>query len=291
MEQGNDDGITFDTVLRGYDRRQVDERLSFLRAELAAAEDGLHASQQRISSLEGDLEQARTKLTQRSDTDMENSFGIRVERILRLAEAEAKQVRSRADHEAAELLKQATADADERRQQAEQELATRIQRAEQDVSEREAAVSQREQQVEADASAVRQEAEELRTTARSEVEALREEARVDVEQLRSDAQTEADRVSAGAKAEAEKLIADADTAVSEREQAGERELERLTALHDEVGGRLEAAWKLLESHFVHQLGAAPAREAQTGEYSKPDEAADAPAVDANGNVTSRGSSG
>jgi cell division septum initiation protein DivIVA len=283
VEQGNENGIMFDTVLRGYDRRQVDERLSFLRAELAAAEDGLRTSQQRSSSLEGELEQARTKLTQRSDTDMENSFGFRVERILRLAEAEAKQVRTRADNEATELMKQAAADAEERRQQVEQELETRIELAERDVGEREAAVSQRERQVEADAAAFRREADQLRATARSEVEAMRKEARIEVEELRSNARTEADRMLAVAKAEAEKQIADADSAVTEREHAGERELDRLTSLHDEVGGRLEATWKLLETYFVHRQGFAPGREPRSGENQEPDESAGAPAAGANGN--------
>lgn len=278
-EQGNDDGIMFDTVLRGYDRRQVDERLSFLRAELTAAEEGLRASQQRTSALESELEQARTKLTQRSDTDMENSFGFRVERILRLAEAEAKQVRTRADTEAAELTKQAAADIEARRQQVEQELATRIQAAERDVGEREAAVSQRERQVEADAATSRREADQLRATARSEAEALRKDTRAEVEQLRSDARTEADRTLASAKSEAEKLIADADAAVTEREHAGERELDRLTALHDEVDGRLEATLKLLETHFVDRREAASAGDTERGDTPDPDGAADPDGAD------------
>ncbi|MQA15832.1 MAG: hypothetical protein GEV09_17240 [Pseudonocardiaceae bacterium] len=268
-EHDNEDGIAFDTVLRGYDRRQVDERLVFLRTELSAAEEGLRASQQRTSVLEGELEQARTKLTQRSDTDMENSFGFRVERILRLAEAEAKQVRSRADDEAAEVTRQANDDIEARRQQAEQDLTTRIQAAERDMSEREAAVSERERQVEASVSAARREADQLLATARKEADVVRNDARVETEQLRTNAHTEAETVLASAKAQAEKLIADADAAVTEREHAGERELDRLTSLHDEVGGRLEATFKLLEAHFVRPNGSGP--EPEPGQGNRPDE--------------------
>lgn len=283
VEQGNEDAVTFDTALRGYDRRQVEDRLSFLRAELTAAEEGLRASQHRTSALESDLEQVRTELqqahaqlAQRSDTDMENSFGFRVERILRLAEAEAKQVRGRAENEAKELLKQAAADVEERRQQVEQELATRIEAAERDVTQREAAVAQRERQVEADAATVRRESAELRETARREVEALRKDAWAEVEELRTEAHAEADRVLAGARAEAEKLISDADAAVTEREHAGEQELDRLHSLQDEVEGRLDATWKLLAAHFAGRKTAASGQQPNSVEPAEHPDGIDPP---------------
>ncbi len=290
VEQGNEDAVTFDTALRGYDRRQVEDRLSFLRAELTAAEDGLRTSQHRTSALEGELEQARTQLeqartqlAQRSDTDMENSFGFRVERILRLAEAEAKQVRGRAENEAKELMRQAAADVEERRQQVEQELTTRIEAAERDVVQRETAVAQRERQVEADAATVRRESAELRETARREVEALRKDAWAEVEQLRTEASTEADRALASARAEAEKLISDADAAVTEREHAGEQELDRLQSLQDEVDGRLDITWKLLASHFASRKAGASGRQPTSSEpaHSGEDDA-DAVPRDENG---------
>jgi hypothetical protein len=39
----------FDIVLRGYDKRQVEERLRFLGAELMAAEDAHRATTQRVA--------------------------------------------------------------------------------------------------------------------------------------------------------------------------------------------------------------------------------------------------
>lgn len=50
----------FDIVLRGYDKRQVEERLRLLGAELAAAQDALRTATQRITMLEDALNQARS---------------------------------------------------------------------------------------------------------------------------------------------------------------------------------------------------------------------------------------
>lgn len=270
VEQDDLDGVAFDTVLRGYDRRQVDERLVVLRADLANAEDGLRSAQQRASVVESELEQARAKLTQRSDTDMENSFGFRVERILRLAEAEAKQVRGRADKEANELLKQANADAEARRRQAEHDLAARIEAAERDVVEREAAVAQRERQLEANSAAARRETDQLRAAARNEAEVVRREARAEADALHTSAHTDAENLMASARAEADKMIADADLTVTEREHAGERELDRLTSLSDEIDGRLQVTWNLLQTHFSGPTGAGLVQQQESGEPSEPD---------------------
>ncbi|MGH3695003.1 MAG: DivIVA domain-containing protein [Pseudonocardiaceae bacterium] len=100
----------FDVVLRGYDKRQVDERLRFLGSELAAARHELQAACQRVAMLEDALSQARSASCGEPAGD--GQFGARVEKILKLAEDEAREVRTAAGAEADELFRVATADAE-----------------------------------------------------------------------------------------------------------------------------------------------------------------------------------
>ncbi|MGH3669121.1 MAG: DivIVA domain-containing protein, partial [Pseudonocardiaceae bacterium] len=50
----------FDVVLRGYDKRQVDERMRFLISKLTAAENTLQEAIQRSAVLEEALGQLRS---------------------------------------------------------------------------------------------------------------------------------------------------------------------------------------------------------------------------------------
>lgn len=102
---------SFDLVRRGYDPRQVDERLRFLGAELAAAEQALGSAQERAASAEDQLKRMRTQLGTR-DREPSANFGERVERILRLAEEEAEEVRTRAAEQATETVRAARAEAE-----------------------------------------------------------------------------------------------------------------------------------------------------------------------------------
>ncbi len=124
-------GAGFDVVLRGYDRRQVDERLRFLGAELAAAEQALGAAQERTADIEDEL--ARVRLEAGMREPAAPVFGDRVERILRLAAEEAEEVRGRAAEEATttvrearleaqRLVAEATAVAQQRQEDADREL-------------------------------------------------------------------------------------------------------------------------------------------------------------------------
>ncbi len=97
----------FDVVLRGYDKRQVDERLRFLGSELVAARHELQAAGQRVAMLEDALSQARSG----GEPGGDGQFGARVEKILKLAEDEAREVRAAAGAQADELSRAATADA------------------------------------------------------------------------------------------------------------------------------------------------------------------------------------
>lgn len=129
----NDSGDThFDVVLRGYDREQVDERLRFLAGELTTAEQALSAARERSVGLEEELASARGELGQRVP-DPDVGFGNRVEKILRLAEEEAAEIRQRASDEASSLLEKARAESEQMVGEATREAQQRVRQGEQEV--------------------------------------------------------------------------------------------------------------------------------------------------------------
>jgi chromosome segregation ATPase len=146
----------FDVVLRGYDKRQVDERFRFLGAELIAAENALRAASQRAAKLEDALSESRAAPVGEPSGD--SSSGARVEKMLKLAEGEAREVRHQADAAAAALLDQARAQA------AEQDSALRRRFAELD--------------------SARQELDRARQEVERESERVRAQTQADVDQIR-----------------------------------------------------------------------------------------------------------
>lgn len=102
----------FDFAVRGYDRRQVDERLTYLEAALVAAHDALDQAEQRNGDLDRQLRLALDRLRQAGGAGVrDDTFGFRVEKILRQAEEEARKVRGKATAAAAALIERARADA------------------------------------------------------------------------------------------------------------------------------------------------------------------------------------
>ena len=114
----------FETQMRGYSRRQVDEFVASTRSQLR------DLSEQLARAL-GETGQLRTKLSAAQqalrDKPAHEEVSERVAQILQLAEAEAKAQHARAQDEAGELRDQARQDADQfrakAREQAEQVLA------------------------------------------------------------------------------------------------------------------------------------------------------------------------
>lgn len=114
MDRSESDGSAFDIVLRGYDRRQVDERLRRIGADLAAAQQTARVAQERAATTEKEMARLRAQGPQAAQPpprDQSPSFGERVERILRLAEEEADEVRERATEEAGGTVQEARAEA------------------------------------------------------------------------------------------------------------------------------------------------------------------------------------
>jgi cell division septum initiation protein DivIVA len=114
----------FDVALRGYDRRQVDERIRLLCAELDATEQALRAAQQRVVTLEDEVNQVRSGTGPGG-----RAFGARVEKILLTAEQEAREGRDQARAEAAALVEQAKAEADKVRKTARGEAGRLVEQA------------------------------------------------------------------------------------------------------------------------------------------------------------------
>jgi hypothetical protein len=100
----------FDLVLRGYDRRQVDDHVEHLTASLAELRTELAEVTEREAAAVRDAERARAELERgRPGFD---ALGERVAQILGLAEVEATQLRDDAQRDAARLRDDAQREVD-----------------------------------------------------------------------------------------------------------------------------------------------------------------------------------
>jgi cell division septum initiation protein DivIVA len=109
----------FDVVMRGYDRRQVDERVARLRSRAEELERRLEAAQTDASDAWREVESFRQSATHAAPTAQQ--LGDRITGLLRLADEEATARRSaakvdadRLTKEAEERTKQALSEAEER---------------------------------------------------------------------------------------------------------------------------------------------------------------------------------
>lgn len=100
----------FDTVRRGYRPEQVDSAVRELQWRLEVAERERREAQERVESLGASLEAARAGAP--------DTFGMRAEKILRMAEHDAGQRRGRADDDAEQILADARAEAEQVRAEA-----------------------------------------------------------------------------------------------------------------------------------------------------------------------------
>src|SRR4029079_5111698 len=139
----------FDMVLRGYDRIEVDEYISAIREENAALRREIEARAARPpEQRQAEPQPAVAAPSPQSydvDTPAEDSFGFRAEKLLRLAERESAEMRTRATREAEgveaaarrrseEQLRAAEKEADEIRSKAAQEAHSVKKQAAQEVS-------------------------------------------------------------------------------------------------------------------------------------------------------------
>lgn len=209
---GRDGRVGFDLVLRGYDRRQVDEALAGFARELAAAEGTARLANARVTELESlaarlrrELADTRAKAEQTRPSYAE--LGERVGQMLTLAEQEATALRQEAaaevdpirQHsitEAGELLASAQADAERTRRAATEEAQALVQEASEQhdrlVAETDAHRRRAEHDVAAERRRVERETNQSRHAAQGEVRRTLDQARGEARGLLLAAQREVD---------------------------------------------------------------------------------------------------
>ena len=167
------DRAKFVTVMRGYDRVEVDEYVrdtrrstQHLRAELEDTRRRCRRVEQHAETVEKEMRTAAAELAARPAAPAEEGFGIRAERLLRIAEQEAAEIRSGASREAAATLQQSRAEAERGRHEAEQALIVRSSQFDEQVAQRTADLQQREQQLAEKLESARNEAQAVESAAR-----------------------------------------------------------------------------------------------------------------------------
>ena len=224
------DAQPFATVMRGYDRTQVDgfvagnaARLARLETELADAQRLRLRAVRRAEELEKEVRDARSVARPEGD-----GFGVRAEKIIRLAEQEAAEVRSDAGREAAAMLEKVRTDAEAHRHDIEQALIAREVQFENQAAERTANLEEQEQR------------------AADHVAAAREEAA----RIKTDASRAADRARLEAEITAAEILKNADAELAQRRTRTEQEVQRLAGVQADVRADLTRLVGVLASELT-----------------------------------------
>jgi DivIVA domain-containing protein len=236
------DRSRFGVVLRGYDRIEVDEyvgeverQVAQLRSELVRSDDRLRRAEQRVEAVERENRAVHARLdttaTAAPAAPLSEGFGMRAERLLRLAEQEAAAVRAEAAEEAVQLRQQVREDVERQRHEAEQALIARSAQFDERTAQRTAELARREQQVAEQVAAARDEAEAVQSAAHRVADELRRRAEVESEEARARAAAEVAAL---------------------REQAAQ-ELDRITALQSGVRAELQR----LSTRLGQEIARAP----------------------------------
>src|SRR3954447_5241118 len=187
----------FVTVLRGYDRIEVDEYIddllavvATLRTSAAHADKSRRTAEERAAAAERRAVESAKAQPVAAPTE---GFGVRAERLLRLAENEAAEIPGARPAESSSIRERARADAEQRRHEAEQALITRSAQADQENARRTAALDEREGSLKSQIEAARGEIEMLTRAAQREADRLREQVRHEIDEKRAAAELEATR--------------------------------------------------------------------------------------------------
>ena len=208
---GDDPGVQFDTIVRGYDRRQVDEFVqrqsrteSELQARLATAERRL---QDVTAQAAAEIQRLRAQLASAEQSSSSEGFGARAEKLLRLAEAEAVEIRTSASRESSTLIDQARLAAEQRRHESEQVIIARARTLDEENRRRTNELDEREGKIAEQLTAGRAELERLHAETADAAGALRDEALAEAELITERARTEAARTGERARAELDRVAA------------------------------------------------------------------------------------
>lgn len=225
--------LPFSTIRRGYDPPAVDahvarmnESMAALRAALEESERRRAMAEQHAVAVEDEIRVVRSGMGAQRDTD--TGFGARAERLLRLAESEAEQIRAEANRMAAEVSERALADAERHRHEVRQRLIAESARADEHASRRAAELQERENALRDRLAGARAEAEAVRAAAEQAADAHRASAHADVDELR----TRVARELARAREQEERELA----RLRDLQDAARREFTRMvTAIRAELG--------------------------------------------------------
>jgi len=192
--------MPFDTVLRGYERRQVDDfvskqkdEITKLKDELAEAQRKRRLANEHAEATERELRDVRAKSAHTEPRSVEDSFGYRAEKLLRIAEQEAAEVRTHASRESAAIIEQARTEAEKHRHEVEQSLIARASVLEQQAAQRNAELQEREQQIADQLTAAREQADQLHAAAARTADRLRQESEAAAEEAKLRAATDIQR--------------------------------------------------------------------------------------------------
>jgi len=273
----------FDIVLRGYERKQVDDHLGRINSERVAAAQRINALERRVEELHFELQNAQKQGAESEPTYA--GLGARVEKILRLAEEEAQDLKVEAqasadkDRKAAEaaagqVRAQADEDARARREQTRQEAAKLLEEARKEAAQVRAEAAN-------EAAAKRDEAEGILEAARAKAAqaaaefeaslakrreqaerdlAIRQEAaerhlketsdqaeqlRVEAQKMREEAERRSRQMLETAQREAEDIVAEARAKAERSRLEAERELAALTHRRDSINAQLSNVREML----------------------------------------------
>jgi DivIVA domain-containing protein len=257
-------GSAFDVARRGYDRDQVNAHLDRVDADMRILTADRDAAVARAAELVKQVENQRAQIIS-NERDMARlaaapasmeSMGERVQRILRLAQDEASEIRIRAETQVAELISRTEADGNALRERY-QRLITEVER-------RRAAMEAEHESV---MSAARAQANQLVTDAteqaqQTETESAERRRRVEEDfdiamtARRNEAMRALAELEATSKAEAQRRIkeasAEADRRIQEATQIATRlvteaktEADRLRSIRDRIEGQLRQVRSVL----------------------------------------------
>lgn len=190
----------FVTVIRGYDRAQVDDfavakrkEIARLKLELSEARRQRRLATEHAEATETELRELRTAIADTQPPANADSFGFRTERLLRMAEQEASDLRTHASREAAQLTELARVEADRHRRDTEQALAGRAARLERQAAQRTAELKDRERQLAEQLIAARERADQLHAAAVRAADRIQTESIAAAETTRQRAEADAQR--------------------------------------------------------------------------------------------------
>jgi hypothetical protein len=219
--QGTMQEDSFEVVMRGYNKRQVDDYVLQCQHHIRDLAQRLALSEQEIARVRADAAMAIEKA---SAKPVHEEVSERLAQILRLANEEAERERASAAEEIGALRAEALAEINTRRDQAQQEA--------------EAMCSQAVAEAEARRAQAQAETEALRQRTEAETDAMREVAERETVQMRAEAAAAPDRVLGEAQAAAEDEIARARAEVQGLEETARSESERLVLTAQQRADRL-----------------------------------------------------